>query len=835
MLTNIKGHLPQNKTHLKRTVLLAIYLFIFSLTNAQTLGENYISGTVYDSVTNAPLEYATVTLFIKNNSKPLTGTVTDKLGYFILKDIKDGVYSIVFEFIGYHSFSTKEFQLDKKHNPVEFKKILLSQQKINLESYTIIAQSKIIENKIDKMVFNAERDISSQSGVATDVLRKVPMVSIDVDGNVQLSGSSGIRFLLNGKPSTAFGSSITDVLQSIPASAIKSIEVITNPGAKYSASGLGGIINIILKTNKAKGYNGSLSLSAGTRIENGSFNFNVRNNNFGFNAFFNVNKKLNVETPTSSTRISNDSNKINTLLQYGSSMFERHSFQTGMGFDWTYKKLNSFTGAISYKNFGSNNNGIFNQSNQIFDGSYFPPVLSLMNNNNHFSFNNVDASLNYKRTFKKEDQELEIIVNNSLGNDHDSFNNTQKSIPLNSMFYGSNSNNPSRVNETSISVDYTEPVRKEVVFGAGSKVTLYNIKSRSRVSHYQTSTQLFEDNASLSNYLDYKQNVYAAYSEISFPVSTLFKTKIGMRYERTEINSFYSNAQKQSTIPGYNTLVPSIYFSKNIGEKEVIKLSYSKRIERPDYEDLNPFVNTNDPKNLSAGNSDLKPEIGHRIELAYSREIKNKGSVMVSLFYRINDHDIQPYIVFYSAYNVGDSVYYNVALNTRQNIGMEKNIGINLFGNVNLTSKLTVSGNVFLFRRHTINVLDDGYNYNSFNYRINMNSTYQFTNSLVAEFFGNFNSSRHEAQGKYPSYTNYSLAIRKQFWKKKGSLALTAINFFQENINQNTVLNGPGFSTNYYRGIPSRSIGVNFAWKFGKLEFKKSKSESDLNNNPSGE
>ena len=819
---------------MKRTILLALSVFTCFIINAQSQGENTITGTVYDSITKVPLEYATVTLFIKNNIKPVTGTVTDKLGNFNLKDLEDGQYSIVFEFIGYHSFSIDNFQINKKHPAIEFKKIMLSQQKINLQSYTVVAQTKLIENRIDKMIFNAEKDISSQSGVATDLLRKVPMVSIDVDGNVQLSGSSGVRFLINGKPSTAFGSSITDVLQSIPASAIKSIEVITNPGAKYSASGLGGIINIILKTNKAKGYNGSLSLSAGTRIENGSFNFNVRNNNFGMNAFFTGNKKLNVETENNFNRITKDSNSINTLDQDGSSWFERHSFQTGLGFDWTYKKLNSFSGAISYNNFGSNNNGILTQSNQITDGNNLPPVLSLMNNNNHFNFNNVDASLNYKRTFKKENQELEFSINNSLGNHHNSFDNKQKTIPLDLLFYGSNSDNPSRVNETSVAIDYTQPIKKDVVFGAGSKATFYNISSSSNISQYRESSQSFEVNASLSDNLDYKQKVYAAYAEINFPVSKWFNTKIGTRYERTEINAFYSNAQEQAKVPGYNTLVPSIFFSKKLGEKQMLKLSYSKRIERPDYEDLNPFVNTNDPKNLTAGNSNLTPEIGHRIELAYSKEFNNKGSVMISLFYRINDHDIQPYIVFYSTYNVGDSVYKNVAVNTRQNIGMEKNIGTNLFGNVNITSKLMVSGNVFLFRRHTINVLDAGYNYNSFNYRLNMNTTYQFSSNFVAEFFGNFNSSRHEAQGKYPSYTNYSIAMRRQFLNKKGSLAITANNFFQEKINQNTILTGPSFSTNSFRKIPSRSIGINFSWKFGKLEFKKSKPESDLNN-PLGE
>ena len=185
------------------------------------------------------------------------------------------------------------------------------------------AQAKLIDNKIDKLVFNAEKDLSSVGGVATDILKKVPQVSVDVDGNVELSGSSSIRFLINGKPSTAFGSSITDVLQSIPASQIKSIEVITNPGAKYDAQGLGGIINIILKQNTARGINGNLSMTVGTRFENGSFNFNARKGNFGFNAFVSGNARLAVTTPTTSLRTSADTSTGNKALlaQDGSNRF----------------------------------------------------------------------------------------------------------------------------------------------------------------------------------------------------------------------------------------------------------------------------------------------------------------------------------------------------------------------------------------------------------------------------------------------------------------------------------------------------------------------------------
>ena len=330
-------------------------------------------------------------------------------------------------------------------------------------------------------------------------------------------------------------------------------------------------------------------------------------------------------------------------------------------------------------------------------------------------------------------------------------------------------------------------------------------------------------------YLLYHQQVYALYAELSLPIGHLFDAKIGSRYERTEINSFYSNAGQQPKTPGYNTLVPSIYFLRKLSDNQTLKLSYSKRIERPGYEDLNPFVNTADPKNVSAGNPYLKPEIGHRIELAYNHDYRQKGSFMITAFYRVNDNDIQPYTAVYPSLKIGDSVYTNIAVNTRENIGVEHNVGISFFGTLKATDKFSLRTNIFFFRRHIVNGIDSGRSPISYNYRFNLNATYQFNKDLSAEFFGNFNSARNELQGKYPSFTSYTLAARKQLWNKKASIAVTATNIFSEYVNQHTVLYGTNFVTNSLRKIPFRSIGLNFTWKFGKLEFKKDNGDRESN------
>ena len=816
---------------MKSLILLVFFLALGFFVKSQTRGGNSIVGTVINAETKAPLEYGTITIFVKGDKKPLTGTTTDKMGSFTLTDIPAGTFTIVFENIGFIAYTLNDVIIKKKDAIIDLKNISLTVQKNMLQGVTVNSKVKLVENKIDKLVFNAEKDLSSQGGVATDVLKKVPQVSVDADGNVQLSGNSGIKFLINGKPSSSFGSNIADVLQSIPASQIKSIEVITNPGAKYDAQGLGGIINIILKSNNAQGYNGNISVTAGTRIENGSFNFNVKKNNFGIHTFLSGNKRLPSNAINNNYRVSTDSNIVSTLQQLSTSRFYRQGIQSGAGFDWTYKKFNSFSGNISYHYFGFNGNGSTNQALQVDKSSGLPDVLTLVNAGNEYKYHSTDFSLDYKRTFVKEDQELDISFSSDHGNNHGRSYAEQLSLPQDSLYYGTKSYNPAKTSETEFTIDYTQPLKDDITLGLGTKASFYNIKSVSDVSSYLQDLKIYRSDPSMSNNLNYKQKVFAIYAELSFPVAKLFDAKIGGRYERTEINSYYSNAQQQAEVPGYNTFVPSLFLSKKLSDNATVKLSYSKRIERPDYEELNPFVNTTDPKNLSTGNPYLTPELGHRFELGYSSDLGKTGSIMINLFYRINDHDIQPFIIYYPSYLVGDSVYTNVAISKRENIGTENNIGLNLFGDLHLTPKLNIRSNIFLFKRHTVNAIDKGYNNNSFNYRFNINASYQFSNSLLAEFFANFNAARHEVQGTYPSFTSYTVAIRKQFWQKKGSIALTANNLFSENLNQKTILTGPNFTVNGERKIPFRSIGINFTWKFGKLEFKKSNEENDSNIN----
>jgi outer membrane receptor protein involved in Fe transport len=819
---------------MQKVILFILTACLFCLiTNAQN--RNSISGKITDSISKQGIEYATITLVDAKTNKVLNGATTDSLGYFKLTGIDTGLYNLSFEFIGYIANNLDHIHIKGNHSSQNIGTISLHKTESTLKDVVVTSRLSPLENKIDKIVFNAESDVTSQGGVATDILKKIPQVSVDVDGNVELAGNGGIRFLINGRPSTAFGSNIADVLQSIPAGEIKSIEVMTNPGAKYDAQGMAGIINIILKKSKINGVNGNVSMSVGTRVENGSFNIAMHKGNFGLNAFISGNKRLTAKTPSTSDRITTDSisKEYDLLHQQSEPLTNRYGIQSGVGFDWTFKEHNNLSGNINYNRFGNSGEGIVNQEQKTIpfsNDSVITDIASTNNYENRFLYHSIGAGISYKRTFAKKDRSLEIDASTSLGNNDSRADNYQTLIPQDSVYYGINSNNFSKQNETEIEIDYTQPFSDKINFDAGTHFIFDDITSTSNVYALQPADNIYSYDSLVSNYLFYHQAVYAGYAELSFPVGKLFDAKLGSRYERTEINSYYSNAAQQENAPGYNTLVPAIYFFRKLTANQTLKLSYSKRIQRPGYGDLNPFVNTSDPKNITAGNPYLKPEIGHRVELAYSHDYGNTGSFTITAFYRTTSDDIQPYTIFYPELTVGDTVYTNVSVNTRENIGFEENAGVSFFGSVRATDKLNIRTNMFFFRRHIVNGIDSDFNQISQNYRININGTYQFNKSLVAEFFGNFNSPRNELQAKYPSFTSYTFAARKQLWNRKASIAITATNIFNAYVNQPSVLYGTNFITNSVREVPYRSVGINFTYKFGKLEFKKEKDNNKETN-----
>ena len=803
---------------------IALLLFCGSIGYSQSNGK--ITGKVSDATTHQAIEYATITVADKQSKKVVSGAITDTKGDFEVTGLPAGIYRITIEFLGYKKNLFDSVWLRSNKSVASLNTVFLSSSGQDLQGVTVTASAPVIENKIDKLVYNAANDITAQGGVALDILKKVPMVNVDIDGNVELQGNSNIRFLINGKPSSVFGNSITDALAAIPASQIKSIEVITSPGAKYDAQGTGGIINIILKDNKMQGINGSVNLSGGTRLENGSANLNIRHNNIGVNVFFSGNAQLTSRTPGSQDRSSVDtSTKItNHLLQDTYTGFQRNGYQSGIGFDWSVTKRDNITAALSYNHFGNRSDAQTNIQQDTL-GASAPPVSSTRNSLNQFETYSLDWSLNYKKTFKKENQELNILYNASYGQPTTNYN--QKTIydGAANPYMGAISNNPGTNKENDLSLDYTHPVTEHFVIETGAKTVLTNITSTANIDTLQPATKNYAMDPGQSYYFKYDMQVYAAYLSASFPLTDFLKVKAGVRYEYTAIQI---NNSDTNTHP-YNTLVPSIILSHDINKGQFIKLSYTCRIERPDYRDVNPFVNRADPYNLTTGNPQLKPEIGNNFELGYNKSFGKSGNVYISLIERINTQDHKPMTTFYKVY---DSIYTNVSVTSMQNIGIEYNTGVNVSGSWSIKDKLSLRCNGFLTYRYIVNNVPGADAITGARFRINLNATYQLPHDLVTEAFGNYNSASNNIQGKSPQSLTYTFAFRKQFWNKNASFGLTATNIFNEYTRQLTTVQTGNYTSYNVRMLPYRSVGISFMYKFGKLEFKKPKEDDSYLNNP---
>jgi outer membrane receptor protein involved in Fe transport len=810
-----------------------IQLFFCVALNAQTKPQpkpnTTISGKVYDQSTKGPLEYATITLISKQSGKVITGTVADGKGSFGISNIPFDTYQVNIEFIGYEKNTLDNISLTSDKRIAALGTIFLSPSTHSLQSVTIVGDKPVVENKIDKIVYNVSNDITSQGGAAIDVLKKVPQVTVDVDGNVELQGNSNIRFLINGKPSSVFGSSLADALASIPASQIKSVEAITNPGAKYDSQGTGGIINIILYDNKMQGVNGNFNLSGGSRLENGSMNLNIRHNNFGVNAFFSGNAALKSQMPYSQNRFSTDTaaKQITNLKQTSSTDFVRNGFRSGVGFDWNITKNDIITGSLGYNQFTNRNQGLTNQEAFVTDYSSDPlsDLYTLRNSDSRSKVNSIDYSLDYKKKFKKEGQELDITYISSNGKPYSNYIQTQTNAGELIPFSGSLSTNPGTDNEINISVDYSHPVTKNFIIETGVKMVNQNLTSVADVSVFDPFTDQFVTDAFQSYRLNYTMRVYAGYLSTSFKMLNWLNVKAGARYEYTNVSIDAPN----TVIPAYGTIVPSVVLSHDIDKTRSIKLAYGKRIERPDYRELNPFINLSDPYNISTGNTLLKPEIGNNFELGYSYTFKKGGNLYVSLIERINTHDVKQVTTFYPTYLIGDSTYTNVSVTNNQNIGEEYNTGISASGSYPVTTKLNLRGNLMVTHRYTVSSIGIGDQSTGVRVRFNMNATYQLDKNLVFELFGFYSSPVQNIQGKTPQFFIYNFALRKLFWDKKASFGFTATNPFNKYVRQLSTISTESYTSTTIRQMPLRSFGISFMYKFGKMEFSKNKEEDNNN------
>jgi ferric enterobactin receptor len=700
-----------------------------------------------------------------------------------------------------------------------------------LKAVTVTAKPPTIVAKADKLVYNAADDLTSQGGVALDVLRKVPMVSVDIDGNVELQGDGNVRFLINGKPSGMFGSNIVEALQAIPASQIKSIEVMTSPGAQYDAAGTAGIINIVLKDNKMKGVNGSVNVSAGTRLENGSFNFNARKGDIGINAFFSGSAQLRSTTLNTFNRESYNSGKdtLNYLSESGLSPYTRNGYQSGLSLTWSVTPKDELTVTVGYGHTGKNETGDITQNDQTIDGIGNMPgtTIGTRTSTGRFMENPMDWSMAYKRTFKKEGREFNFLYTSAL--ETSSTDASQLSEYPNGGYpaSGLRSQNPGRDHETDISIDYAEPLAKGFILETGAKAILENINNNTVTD--TLSGDMYVPNASQTYVFQFNRDIYAAYAIVSYSFfHDWLSGQAGLRYERTHTGSDF----KEISIPDNDIWAPSFLLQHKLDETQALKFTYSYRVERPDYDDLNPYVDLSDPNNISTGNPLLKTELGHKFELGYSKRFGNQGNIYFGGYYNYNTNDAQTLTVFYPVYIINGVEYHNISVAQPESIGLQTTVGATIFGSARISNKLNLRSDIAL--REIDNIVPGVGSVSGFTYKINGNADYSFDHDLLVEIFGNYTSRRTVYESVRPAYLFYTLAIKKQLLGKKFSFGFTASNFFTGYIHQLATSYGTGFTQSNLRLVPLRSFGLTLSYRFGKLQTKDSGKEEDFTPPPPG-
>lgn len=781
---------------------------------ATTVGR--ISGTVIDSANKQTIDYATVSLFRNTGKSPVTGVVTDEKGNFKLDNVKPGVYRLEISFIGYGTKVISGVETTPSKPDKALGNVGLSSTAKALKEVNITGTKGMIENRIDKIVYNAEKDLTAVGGNATDMLQKVPLVSVDMNGNVSLRGDANVRVLINGRPSGATSSSLADVLKGIPASQIKNIEVITSPSAKYDAEGSGGIINIITKSKNVSGFSGGINGAVGTRQNNGSANIAYNKNRFNLSADIGGNASWPQTSLTEREQIFTASNA--RTLTVGSSEVKRHSIIGSVAAGYEFNAYNSLNSTIRVTDIAFKTSG----TSTATGANNF--VTNSMGDNKPAS--GFDWNLDYVHKFKKEGHELDLSTQWSHTKGLTNY------TTLYSALYQNIKNNIKGVsNEYTVQADYTLPINKVFKLEAGGKTILRRIESDNEV--FSPLGGDFAFNSKLSNSYNYDQDVVAGYSVLTINLPKQYSILAGIRDENTSIKGNPLNSS-QNVLPfsqNYNTFIPSLTLQKVLSPTKTLKLAYSKRITRPSLQFLNPFVNQSNILAQSTGNPKLSPEVSQTLELGYNAYI-GTNILNASVYYKRTSNLIEGVAIRIPVEDNGQTK--DGTLTTYQNIGTNNSIGTNVFGTVTPIKMLTILGNINAFtytpRANGDFITQQSQTGTYIMYTGLLRATITLPKDYLVEIFALGTSPRRNIQGNQPGFSIFGLGARKQFMQKKMSIGINALEPFANYKNFNSSTTTPSFSQTDKIKYPFRSFGLTFSYNFGKLSFSTSQKKNGVNN-----
>jgi len=781
-------------------------------------GNGKINGILMDSTTNKPVEYATIALINTQTNKPIDGTTSDQNGKFSLTRIAVGNYSLRVSFLGYQNKDVKGLKIEKG-TTINLGNVILAPDVRTLAEVNVVGQAAVIEEKVDRLVYNAEKDITAKGGDATDIMRKVPMLQVDLDGNVSLRGSQNVRVLINNKPSTIVAASVADALKQIPADMIKSVEVITSPSAKYDAEGSAGIINIVTKKNTLQGATLNVDGGVGNRGSTLALNGSLRVGKMGFNlggfgrAMYNV-----VGAFENTQTTSSPAGRVRTV-QSASTLMSGAFGNYQLGWDYDLDKNTSLSANVRY-GLRSQNNFQDNLLSQTFLPMVPTPVRTGRDVRIKDFSGTVDANVSFTRTYKPQ-QELSVLGLYSRNNRTNNFvADLLNGVDMQTITSRQKNVNLSYNQESTIQVDYQSPIKKTQLIEFGGKGIFRQVNSDFEYFFATGNGNFQQDNTRPANELIYDQNVMSSYLSYTYATRNKYTFKVGTRYEYTLINARFNNREsgQLDEIPDYGNLVPSINISKGLKGGKILKIAYNRRIQRPGIQFLNPNRNEANPTNISQGNPYLNPELTDNFEFSASGSIK-AFYVNTSLFYRRTANSIT---------SVRDTININqgdpanplvkqAILTTFQNIGLEEAYGMNVFTNVTLFSRWQIGGGFDLYQAF----LTDGNNTTNRGWVLGgrLFSSLTLKNGWGIQGFGGGRGRQVQLQGYQGGFAFYNLGVKKDFKNKRGSIGLAAENFFNHPFRVRSRFESPILTQQSVMSMYNAGVRMTFSYRLGKMSF----------------
>jgi outer membrane receptor protein involved in Fe transport len=774
---------------------------------AQNKPLNYlVGGQIVEKITGNGVPFATV--IIKNDSiKEMKAQACDASGHFSISLSAPVKYTLSVSSVGYKAFSTPILISGPKTDIG----ILTMEEGVALKEVTITAQKPLVKIDPDKIVYSMEADPEAQTNNVMEMLKKVPLVTVDAEENVTVNGQSNFKVLVNGKSSSMMSSNFKDVLKSLPANTIKDIEVITNPSSKYDAEGVGGIINIITLKKTINGYNGSISSGIDAR---GSFNGSVylaaKIKKFSFSSRYYASqfKQPESETISSSEYFNNtDYHYSNTS---GSSNYKglANGFSGEASYDIDSLNLISlsFWGYQgSYKNIGLTETQYLNTANEIT--RMYSNSTSSKN-----GYGSLSGNIDYQKTYKKPDKSLTFsykLDNNPTAVKNTSIVNGITNYPS----YRQQSDNDAVGREQTFQADYYDPITQKHQFEGGLKFILRQNVSTSEI--YRNDTVKLDNNT-----LDYDQYILGAYVGYLFKWKKL-STKSGLRLERT----WNDGVSKTS---GINTdftnrlfnLVPYVTVSVMPKQGQTIKFSYTQRLSRPGIWYLNPYVNNTDSMNISYGNPLLKSEISHSFELGYTYFTPkfNFSATYSSSF--INN----------SIERIAKVESTGATVTTYKNIGKDQRYGLNLYIAYRPNAKL----NLTFYGGGTYSKLEanDGYSITNdgFSYRASLGGRWMlWKDGSINTNIGSYSSSIM-LQGRSSSYSYTSMGVSQYLLKRKLMLSGSLTDPFWHKKKYTYKSEDATFLSNYEYTYLAQNVRLSVTYNFGKMDFQVKKVRRGIKN-----